>query len=67
MYSMYGRYEQRVGVRATTLSTYDRTGGNEAADASHYLWVTDTDAVAIDVRGWRGVMYFMRANRWHGR
>src|SRR5690349_21127120 len=29
---------QRLGVRAYMRSTYDRTGGNESADASHYLY-----------------------------
>lgn len=29
---------QRIGVRAYMRSTYDRSGGNENADASHFLY-----------------------------
>ena len=29
---------QRIGVRAYMRSTYDRSGGNEGADASHFLY-----------------------------
>src|SRR4051794_26648189 len=29
--------QQRIGVRAYMRSTYDRRGGNEGADASHFL------------------------------
>lgn len=30
---------QRIGVRAHMRSTYDRSGGNESADASHFcIW-----------------------------
>src|SRR5258707_957230 len=31
---------QRIGARAYMRSTYDRRGGNEGADASHFLFVT---------------------------
>ncbi|HEY1791094.1 MAG TPA: hypothetical protein VGJ73_23295, partial [Verrucomicrobiae bacterium] len=29
---------QRIGMRAYMRSTYDRRGGNEGADASHFLY-----------------------------
>ena len=29
---------QRIGARAYLRSTYDRAGGNEGADASHFLY-----------------------------
>ncbi len=29
---------QRIGARAYMRSTYDRAGGNERADASHFLY-----------------------------
>ncbi len=65
----YRRWERwpylRIGERAYTRSTYDRAGGNEAADASHFLRVTSDRAVALDVAG-TGVVYFIRANHWHG-
>jgi hypothetical protein len=54
-----------IGERAYTRSTYDRAGGNEAADASHYLRLTSDRAVALDVAG-NGILYFTRANHWHG-
>jgi hypothetical protein len=47
-------------------STYDRSGGNEAADASHFLrQQADDFNVALDVEG-PGVLYFVRTNHWHG-
>ena len=47
-------------------STYDRRGGNEGADASHFLYqLSDTNNVALDVEG-AGVLYFTRYNHWHG-
>ncbi len=55
----------RIGERAYTRSTYDRAGGNEAADASHFLRLAGGRAVALDVAG-SGVLYFTRANHWHG-
>jgi hypothetical protein len=47
-------------------STYDRRGGNEGADASHYLYqLRDDFNVTLDVAG-PGVLYFVRYNHWHG-
>jgi hypothetical protein len=58
--------QQRIGVRAYMRSTYDRTGGNHAADASHFLYqLADDKNVTLDVRG-PGVLYFARCNHWHG-
>jgi hypothetical protein len=57
---------QRIGARAYMRSTYDRAGGNEGADASHFLYqLSDTNNVALDVAG-AGVLYFARYNHWHG-
>ena len=57
---------QRIGVRAYLRSTYDRSGGNEGADASHFLYqLADDFNVALDVAG-PGVFYFARYNHWHG-
>ncbi len=57
---------QRIGARAYMRSTYDRRGGNEGADASHFLYQLGDDAnVALDVEG-PGVLYFTRYNHWHG-
>ena len=57
---------QRTGVRAYMRSTYDRNGGNESADASHFLFMKAEDYdVTLDVAG-RGILYFFRANHWHG-
>ncbi|TAN09946.1 MAG: DUF2961 domain-containing protein [Chitinophagaceae bacterium] len=57
---------QRIGVRAYMRSTYDRTGGNEGADASHFLFMKgENDNVTLDVKG-KGILYFMRFNHWHG-
>jgi hypothetical protein len=57
---------QRIGVRAYMRSTYDRSGGNEMADASHFLYQLDEERnVTLDVAG-SGVLYFARYNRWHG-
>ncbi len=56
----------RIGVRAGMRSTYDRTGGNEGADASHFLRAERDDFyVPLDLEG-PGVLYFARANHWHG-
>jgi hypothetical protein len=47
-------------------STYDRRGGNEGADASHFLYqLADDKNVALDVEG-PGILYFARYNHWHG-
>jgi hypothetical protein len=57
---------QRLGDRAYMRSTYDRRGGNESADASHFLYQERDDFnVTLDVEG-RGALYFARYNHWHG-
>ena len=57
---------QRIGARAYMRSTYDRSGGNERADASHFLYqVADDFNVTLDVQS-PGVLYFVRYNHWHG-
>jgi hypothetical protein len=57
---------QRIGERAYMRSTYDRRGGNESADASHFLYqVADDFNVTLDTVG-PGVLYFVRTNHWHG-
>lgn len=57
---------QRIGARAYMRSTYDRRGGNEGADASHFLYqLADDYNVTLDVAG-PGVLYFARYNHWHG-
>src|SRR4051812_10615184 len=58
--------QQRIGVRAYMRSTYDRTGGNRSADASHYLYqLADDNNVSLDIAG-QGILYFARYNHWHG-
>ncbi len=57
---------QRIGARVYMRSTYDRSGGNEGADASHFLYqLADDRNVALDVQG-PGILYFARYNHWHG-
>ena len=57
---------QRIGARSYMRSTYDRRGGNEGADASHFLYqLSDSNNVALEVQG-AGVLYFARYNHWHG-
>jgi hypothetical protein len=57
---------QRIGVRAYMRSTYDRSGGNEGADASHFLYqLADDQNVTLDIAG-SGILYFARYNHWHG-
>ena len=57
---------QRIGARAYMRSTYDRRGGNEGADASHFLYqLADDFNVSLDVEG-PGIFYFARYNHWHG-
>jgi hypothetical protein len=57
---------QRIGARAYMRSTYDRSGGNEGADASHFLYQEADDFnVTLDVEG-PGILYFARYNHWHG-
>ena len=52
-YRMWERWPyQRIGARAYMRSTYDRAGGNEGADASHFLYQTADDFnVTLDVEG----------------
>jgi hypothetical protein len=66
-YRMWEKWpQQRMGVRAYMRSTYDRRGGNEGADASHFLYQKADDFnVSLDVAG-PGVLYFARYNHWHG-
>ncbi len=66
-YTQWDRWPyQRIGARAYMRSTYDRAGGNERADASHFLYQTADDFnVALDVQG-PGILYFVRYNHWHG-
>jgi hypothetical protein len=57
---------QRIGARTYLRSTYDRRGGNEGADASHFLYqLRDDFNVTLDLEG-QGVLYFARYNHWHG-
>ncbi|HTL29810.1 MAG TPA: DUF2961 domain-containing protein, partial [Tepidisphaeraceae bacterium] len=59
-------YLQRIGARAYMRSTYDRAGGNEGADASHFLYqLADDKNVTLDIEG-AGILYFARYNHWHG-
>jgi hypothetical protein len=66
-YRLWARWPyQRIGVRAYMRSTYDRRGGNEGADASHFLYqLADDYNVTLDVQG-AGILYFVRYNHWHG-
>lgn len=66
-YRMWDQWpNQRIGARAYMRSTYDRRGGNEAADASHFLFMEEEDHnVTLDIAG-KGVLYFVRTNHWHG-
>lgn len=66
-YRMWDRWAcQRIGARAYMRSTYDRTGGNEGADASHFLYqLCDSFNVTLDLEG-PGILYFARYNHWHG-
>jgi hypothetical protein len=66
-YLMWDRWAyQRIGERATMRSTYDRAGGNDFADASHFLYqLADDYNVVLDVEG-PGVLTFVRTNHWHG-
>jgi hypothetical protein len=66
-YRLWERWPyQRIGARTYMRSTYDRRGGNEGADASHFLYqLADDRNVALDVQG-PGVLYFARYNHWHG-
>lgn len=69
-YDAYRQWDRlpyvRIGVRAGMRSTYDRAGGNDAVDASHFLRADRDDFyVPLDLEG-PGVLYFTRANHWHG-
>jgi len=66
-YTMWDRWAYlRIGQRAYMTSTYDRAGGNESADASHFLYqLADDRNVTLDVMG-EGVLEFARYNHWHG-
>jgi hypothetical protein len=66
-YRLWERWPyQRIGMRAYMRSTYDRRGGNEGADASHFLYqISDDFNTALDVEG-PGILYFARYNHWHG-
>lgn len=55
----------RLATRTSMRSTYDRAGGNEDADASHFLRLSSARAVAFDVEG-NGVLAFTRFNHDHG-
>ena len=58
--------DQRIGMRAYMQSTYDRRGGNEGADASHFLYqLSDDFNVTLDLEG-PGILVFSRYNHWHG-
>jgi sugar phosphate isomerase/epimerase len=58
--------DQRIGQRTVMRSTYDRQGGNETADASHFLYQEADDRnVTLDLAG-PGVLAFVRTNHWHG-
>jgi hypothetical protein len=66
-YRQWDRWdEQRIGMRASMRSTYDRRGGNEGADASHFLYqLSDDFNVTLDLEG-PGILMFSRFNHWHG-
>ena len=56
----------RIGVRCYMRSTFDRAGGNDNADAAHFIrQVDDTHNVALDELG-PGILWFVRYNHWHG-
>ncbi len=66
-YRQWDRWpEQRIGMRTYMLSTYDRSGANEGADASHFLYqLSDNFNVSMDIEG-AGMLVFARFNHWHG-
>jgi hypothetical protein len=56
----------RIGVRCYMRSTFDRSGGNDNADAAHFIrQIDDTHNVALDELG-PGILWFERYNHWHG-
>ena len=66
-YRMWDKWAYlRIGQRTYMTSTYDRTGANEYADASHFLYqLADDRNVSLDVMG-PSVLAFARYNHWHG-
>jgi hypothetical protein len=66
-YRLWERWPyQRIGARTYMRSTYDRSGGNEGADASHFLYQRADDFnVTLDLEG-PGILSFARYNHWHG-
>jgi hypothetical protein len=69
-YDAYRQWDRwpllRTGTRTYMRSTYDRLGGNEGADASHFLYqLADDNNVSLDVEG-PGILSFVRTNHWHG-
>src|SRR6185437_238314 len=51
----------RIGMRAVMRSTYDRAGGNEGSDASHFLREDSSGRfVAAEIAG-PGALVFFRA------
>jgi hypothetical protein len=62
----------QTGTRTVMRSTFDREGGNEAADASHFVrqarapeQTGGVDLVPLSLEG-QGVLSFFRTNHWHG-
>src|SRR6478735_4903252 len=56
----------RIGVRCYMRSTFDRRGGNDNADAAHFIrQIDDAHNVAVDELG-PGILWFVRYNHWHG-
>jgi len=56
----------RIGVRSYMRSTFDHTGGNNNADAAHFIrQIDDTHNVVLDELG-PGILWFVRHNHWHG-
>lgn len=66
-YRQWDRWpEQRIGMRAYMRSTYDRRGGNQGSDASHFLYqLADNFNATLDLEG-AGILVFSRYNHWHG-
>jgi hypothetical protein len=68
-YDAYVAWERwpilHTGTRTVMRSTFDRAGGNEAADASHFVRQNERGLVALDVAG-KGTLTFVRTNHWHG-
>jgi hypothetical protein len=69
LYDAYRQWDRwpylSIGTRTYLRSTYDRSGGNEGADASHFVRTSADRAMALDVAG-PGVALFERYNHWHG-